>query len=68
MCNLQTRPFGLSLAVLKHYLGVEPLDASQQAHADVAPLGPDGRPAGNGSVDVADVIVILRRSIGIGDW
>jgi len=59
---------GDALTVLKHYLGIEPLDATQQAHADVAPLGPDGRPAGNGSVDLADVIIILRRSLGIGDW
>ncbi|CAH2031402.1 glycosyltransferase [Trichlorobacter ammonificans] len=35
---------------------------------DVAPLGSDGIPRGNGRVDSADLILAARRSIGIGSW
>jgi len=35
---------------------------------DVAPLGDSGSPVGNGSLDIADVILILRRISGIEVW
>jgi mannan endo-1,4-beta-mannosidase len=35
---------------------------------DVAPLSASGTPIGNFVIDAADVILILRRSIGIGSW
>ena len=59
---------GDALAVLKHVIGTTALSAPQRDAADVAPLGSDGKPRGNGVVDIADVIIILRRSIGIGTW
>jgi trimeric autotransporter adhesin len=42
--------------------------AAQLLHADVAPLGADGKPMGDGKVDIADVIIMLRRVIGVGNW
>ena len=57
-----------ALAVLRHANGRTALTASQLQHADVAPLGPDGRPLGNSAVDVADAFIILRRALEIGDW
>jgi len=55
-------------AVLQYVSGQRNLSATQLVHADVAPLGPDGMPMGNGVVDMADVIIILRRAVGIGTW
>ena len=57
-----------ALAMLRHVAGASTLDASQLTHADVAPLGPDGKPLGNGVVDIADVIIVLRRAIGAVNW
>lgn len=57
-----------ALAVHGHVAGTTVLTPVQLASADVAPLNNSGTPAGNGTVDLADVIMILRRSIGIGAW
>jgi hypothetical protein len=35
------------------------------ARADIAPLGVDGKPLGNGKLDIYDVIGILRMTIGL---
>jgi hypothetical protein len=39
--------------------------AAEIARADIAPLGADGRPLGNGKLDIYDVIGILRMMIGL---
>jgi ELWxxDGT repeat protein len=57
-----------ALAILRYLAGLTTLNASELAHADVAPLGPDGKPLGNGVVDFADVIMVLRRVIGAVNW
>jgi hypothetical protein len=57
-----------ALKVLLAVVGTTPLTAADQIRYDVAPLGSSGTPVGNGSIDAADVILILRRSIGIGSW
>lgn len=57
-----------ALAVFRHVTGAATLTAGQQIAADVAPLAADGTPYGNGVVDIADVIAILRRAIGVGTW
>lgn len=57
-----------ALAVLQYVVGQTPLTANQQIHADVAPLAQDGKPLGNGLVDFADVIIILRRVIDAVNW
>jgi len=44
------------------------LTPSEMIRYDVAPLAASGVPQGNSIVDAADVILILRRSIGIGNW
>jgi len=48
--------------------GLSSLTPEERIAYDVAPLGPTGSPVGNETLDVADVILILRRSIGIGSW
>ena len=35
---------------------------------DLAPLGADGRPHPDGVVDVGDVVIMLRRLVGILNW
>jgi hypothetical protein len=60
-----------ALKVLQAVVGVSgttPLTAEEQIRYDLAPLSANGTPVGNGALDAADVILILRRSIGIGSW
>jgi hypothetical protein len=57
-----------ALKVLQAVAGITELTAAEQIRYDVAPLGSGGKPEGNGIVDAADFVLILRRSIGIGSW
>jgi YD repeat-containing protein len=57
-----------ALKVLQAVVGITPLTATERIRYDVAPLSASGTPLGNGVIDAADVILILRRSIGIGSW
>ncbi|MFZ3209222.1 MAG: choice-of-anchor D domain-containing protein, partial [Geobacteraceae bacterium] len=59
---------GDALAALNHVAGIATLSSAQLIHADVAPLGFDGKPFGNGVVNIADVIILLRRLVGAGNW
>lgn len=49
-------------------LGQQPLSANEKARYDVAPLAADGRPAPDGNVDVADVVLLLRKLVGVLNW
>ena len=53
--------------LIRAALGEITLDAEQSAHADVAPLV-DGQPVPNGQVDLGDVVVLLRRVVGLATW
>lgn len=57
-----------ALKVLQSVVGITPLTATEKIRYDVAPLSANGTPVGNGVLDPADIILILRRSIGIGSW
>ncbi len=57
-----------ALKALQGVMNINSLTASERFLYDVAPLGTNGKPLGNGVIDAADVILILRRSIGIGSW
>jgi hypothetical protein len=57
-----------ALKTLKAVIGSVSLTAEEKIRYDVAPLADNGKPQGNGAVDYADVIMILRRSIGFGSW
>ena len=57
-----------ALKALKAIIGSVTLTAEEKVRYDVAPLDGNGTPQGDGTVDYADVIMILRRSIGIGNW
>jgi hypothetical protein len=57
-----------ALRALQAYSGAIQLTDEEKIRYDVAPLSAGGIPLGNGVVDFADVILILRRSIGIGNW
>ena len=39
-----------------------------KAMADVAPLGTDGKPSGDGTVNVFDALAILRHAVGLDPW
>jgi len=57
--------------VLKAYKisqGVEQTTEADISHCDVAPLDADGRPLGNGIIDLGDVIILLRYLVGIRSW
>ena len=57
-----------ALKALQGYHDPSALTPAELVRYDVAPLTAGGTPQGNGAVDVADVILILRRTIGIGSW
>lgn len=57
-----------ALKVLQTVFGITTLTDSEKIRFDVAPFASNGTPLGNGIIDSADVIAILRRSIGIGTW
>ena len=54
-----------ALAALRHVVKLAPLAGDQFAHADVAPLDVNGVPNPDGSVDISDALVILRRVVGL---
>ncbi|SNB46804.1 InlB B-repeat-containing protein [Geobacter sp. DSM 9736] len=49
-------------------LGRRKVAEKELLRLDVAPLGPDGAPRPDGTVDVADVVIMLRRLVGIITW
>jgi hypothetical protein len=57
-----------ALKVFQSYVGSGSLSPAEKIRYDVAPLSANGSPLGNGVIDDADIILILRRSIGIGSW
>jgi hypothetical protein len=62
--------YTLTDAVRAHQqvLGKVTLPETERARLDVAPLGPDGQPRPNGVIDVADVVIMLRRLVGVVTW
>jgi hypothetical protein len=59
---------GDAMKALQAYNGLLNLTSMEKTAYDVAPLTTGGLPQGNGVVDLADVIMILRRIVGIGNW
>jgi hypothetical protein len=57
-----------ALSVLKHTVGLVSLTGPQLAHGDVAPLGSNGAPQGDGNVNISDALGILRRVVGLAIW
>jgi len=56
-----------ALQALSVSLGLQPATTEVLAHADVAPLV-DGVPHPDGVVDIGDVVVILRKAVGLVDF
>jgi len=56
---------GDALAVYRIAMGLDTASAYDLAHADVAPLGPDGLPYGDGKLDIYDVMGILEMLLGL---
>lgn len=59
---------GDTLKTLQFVVGLAALTDAEKIRVDLAPLGTDGKPAGNGVVDIADVVLMLRRVVGIVSW
>jgi hypothetical protein len=57
-----------ALKALQGYHDPSSLTPADLIRYDVAPLNAGGTPQGNGAIDAADVVLILRRTIGIGSW
>ncbi|MBU5612949.1 DUF1566 domain-containing protein [Geomonas azotofigens] len=49
-------------------LGQTQLSDTDEGLFDVAPLGADGRPVPDGTIDVADLIIMLRKLVGAVNW
>ena len=56
-----------ALAALRISLGMDPASAQALAHGDVAPLV-NGVPHPDGVIDAGDVLVILRKIVGLVDF
>jgi hypothetical protein len=56
------------LKAFQYVIGTAPLTPTEKLRLDCAPLGPDGKPNPNGEVDTADVILLLRRIVGLVNW
>jgi hypothetical protein len=56
-----------ALKILNFTVGLETLSASEKVNADVAPLV-NGKPVSDGTVDVGDAMIILKRVIGLLTW
>ncbi|HEY5513298.1 MAG TPA: hypothetical protein VIK40_06620, partial [Geomonas sp.] len=57
--------------ILQEYKSVEgkvQLPGSEKTRCDIAPLGVDGKPRPDGTVDVADLIIMLRKLVGVISW
>lgn len=48
--------------------GVKSPTATDMTRCDVAPLDANGKPAGNGIIDIGDVILLLRNRVGLINW
>jgi len=57
-----------AIKALKIAVGLVTPTADDKTAMDVAPLGSDGRPAGDGNQDLKDVMLILRRVLGVVTW
>ena len=57
-----------ALKVLQFVAGLATLTPIEMIRYDVAPLDATYKPSGNGTVDTSDVIMILRKSIGLETW
>ena len=53
--------------LIRAVLGEITLDTNQAAHGDVAPLL-DGQPSPDGTINLGDVVVLLRHVVGLGSW
>jgi Big-like domain-containing protein len=58
---------GDALKALQFATGLVKATPVESVHADVAPLV-NGVPAPNGKVDTGDVVVILRKAVGLGNF
>lgn len=59
---------GEILKAFKSVVGLEQLSDAERGQFDVAPLGADGRPRPDGVIDVADIIILLRKLVRAVDW
>jgi hypothetical protein len=57
-----------ALKVLRSAIGLISLTAEEQIYFDVAPLDGNGKPQGDGIVDLGDAVVILEKSIDLMAW
>ena len=57
-----------ALKAMQAYVGLLTLTPEELIIYDVAPLDANSVPRGDGVVVIADVIMILRRTVGIGSW
>jgi large repetitive protein len=56
-----------AMTVLRMAVGLDQVTPEALAHADVAPLV-NGVPHPDGKIDVGDVLIILRKVVGLVDF
>jgi hypothetical protein len=56
-----------ALRALRITAGLNIPTGADSAHGDVAPIV-NGRPQPDGKIDIGDVVVILRKAVGLISW
>ncbi len=56
-----------ALKALRIAAGIDTASASEQSRGDVAPIV-NNTPTPDGKIDIGDVVVILRKAVGLGSW
>lgn len=57
-----------AIKAFQSVMGRLQLSEQEKTRFDVAPLGADGKPAPDGAVDVADIVILLRKIAGAVSW
>lgn len=58
-----------AVLAFRHITGERPITEDLiRKRCDVAPLGTDGKPHPDGVIDLGDVVIILRKVVGLVNW
>lgn len=70
VATFRTETYSLldAVRVQQQVLGKVQLSDAEKVRFDVAPLGYDGKPRPDGVLDVADIVIMLRKLVGVINW
>ena len=57
-----------ALQAMRMLLNIAPVTATDAVALDVAPLGVDNKPLGDTRQDISDVVLVLKKAVGVINW